>query len=727
MSGNIRTKFWRILYILPVILLLTLTLASAAWAGEAEEEPVGVGETSGAGETSAAAVAGPYDDGGDWELGIHGSAGDLTAATAAERAGMSFWLAPASNWTQRYSFAESTAWEEDFKRSALGGTENSYIDSVDLQFYVGHGWPGGFTFFNSSHDDGSLVSNDCYRSWGDRDNEWLALTSCQVLADSNLGNWAACMNGQHLIMGFVTNASAYNNASSTQAYHFGRYIMQNYSMPQAWYKACDVAQRGRVTRTIINELACLNDKPNYGSVCADSNDWDWWYQTHSCGTETAAYVPAEDIRSMPVYQMAPYDLDDAKEDLSKLGPIFSIPVSRTLQTASLAQDDPPFLVSTVNSRTLEVDTSSGIFNYSDLNTLWSAEQAIQAMAVSAASPNYISSDDARQIADAFLRNNNLSGNGAQFYEVISDTISSQIMTPTLTAAALADVTQTEIVWQVIYSRRLPATVVNAAGETAVMDFSVVGPGAKQKVYVPVAGAVSAANILSETQPVGVQGGWRAINQAVNAATGEAIMIDIFTPEQVKELYAVMHEEVALHDLPLDVKSRTVLSHTVAYWEEAAGVSQGEMIPTYELEVEMEERQSGNKVIEYVYIPANQQYMRPLARITSVVSGSVEAGTVVTLTAADASQTLKALGIADFDIVLGSGEPEDYTYDWSVDGQSIGTGRTVEYPLPFSQEARDLSILVELKVTDIASPNQSFSTDSVTLSSQLGLYLPAVTR
>jgi hypothetical protein len=215
MLGNYQTlsKPLRVCITMFIMLYLVLWMASDVMAGEGEQ---GRSHTE---ETVSAGIQAINDDGGAWEVGIHGTAGDLTTATAAERAGMSYFLAPAGNWVVKYSFGEVSAWEKDFKRAALGGIEDSYIDNVDLQFYVGHGWPGGFTFANANNTDGSLVPADCNRAWGDKDNEWLALTSCQVLADSNLSQWAACMNGQHLIMGFVTNASAYNNASSTQAYH----------------------------------------------------------------------------------------------------------------------------------------------------------------------------------------------------------------------------------------------------------------------------------------------------------------------------------------------------------------------------------------------------------------------------------------------------------------------------------------------------------------------------
>lgn len=672
----------------------------------------------------------PGDDGGKWELGIHGSAGDLTTATAAERAGMSHFLAGRVNWVQRYSYNESSAWEKDFKRAALGGIENSVMDSVDLQFYVGHGWPGGFTFDNATKDDGSLVPNDCFRAWGDNDNEWLALTSCQVLATSNLSQWASCMSGQHLILGFVTNASAYNNKSSTQAYHFGRYIDANYKMAQAWYKACDVAQRGRTTRAIINELACLDDKPNSNILCADSFDTDWWYQTHACGTETAVFVPAE-VRALPVFRMAPYSLDDAVNDFERLGAAFNVPVTSTIQAALTTQDQTGFFTATIGSLALDMDKQSGIYNFSDLDELWTAEQAQRAMQVSVASPNYIHADDAKVIADAFLRDKGLTETDAIFYEVVSDTISSELTIATaengLTAAEIMqDVTETPIVWQVIYSRRLNAEAVTVAGIKQELEFSVVGPGAKQKVYVPVAAEAGAASIY-QTQPVGAQGGWRGIEPVINTATGQALMVEVLTPEQVSELYLTLPEDVPLNVIPLDISNREVITHTVAYWEEAPGVNQGEMIPVYELLVRMTEAQSGDILDEYVYVPASELYMRPIARILDAPM-QVEARAGITLTAADASQTLRQLGLADYDFALGSGQATDYTYRWTADDQPLGEGRTLtDVVLPYPEDNRERTVRVQLIVTDNNSPNESFSTANIVIVVKPILFIPSVVR
>jgi hypothetical protein len=43
---------------------------------------------------------------------------------------------------------------------------------------------------DTSHDDGALDYDDATEDWGDKDQEWLALLSCQVLED----DWAGMSN-----------------------------------------------------------------------------------------------------------------------------------------------------------------------------------------------------------------------------------------------------------------------------------------------------------------------------------------------------------------------------------------------------------------------------------------------------------------------------------------------------------------------------------------------------
>lgn len=739
---------WRqtLLRSLCLSVVAVLLLAPVLQAGDPDVATTGDGAQGSAESTQPNAVT--ADDGGSWEVGLHGSAGNLTTATAAERAGMRYWL---DNWfVTRYNFNEATAWERDFKRAALGGTENSYIDSVDLQFYVGHGAPGLFTFDNASYSDSTLsASNDCNTTWGDGDNEWLALTSCQVLADSAIGQMAQCMNRQHLILGFVTNASAHNSASDTQAYHFGRYMRYGYNMTQSWFKACDVAQRGRTTRVIAEETACFNDNPYYGSVCADTIDSDYYWYTHNCGTESASSIPLAQLADeLPIYKVAAYSTDQAVSDYQSLGEIFSIPVSTTLQAAALGEDPnppappgtTPFFVSTNLSKTLEMDKGSGIYNYSDLSQLWTDNQAQQALAVNAASANYINNDDARRIADAFLAQHNLTPADGVFYEVVSDTVGSLAKNAEVSAASIVE-NETPSMWQVIYTRKLTVPVVMASGVSADLSFTVVGPGAKQKVYVPLTGQVNAAGALA-AEPVGVQGGWRDVEPLVNAASGEQVMTTIIDAATARALYLKLDKAVTMNSIPLDVKSREILSETLAYWENAPGSSQGELVPVYELTVKFTEKNTDAVSQDLVYLPASPQYMHPYAQILNAPTTGVDQQSQLTLSAADASKTLKALGVGDaFDFVMGyNGAAGTYTYEWylgsvapenKITDLNTNDGATnVTFTVPQINGEHGNVVDVILVVKDIESPNAE-STGSASVTAQLTVnsvvFMPLVNK
>jgi len=56
-----------------------------------------------------------------------------------------------------FLWSNANAWEQDFKLHSLGGTNDYWVDDVDLVFYEGHGNPSLFTFKTpwggGTHDD----------------------------------------------------------------------------------------------------------------------------------------------------------------------------------------------------------------------------------------------------------------------------------------------------------------------------------------------------------------------------------------------------------------------------------------------------------------------------------------------------------------------------------------------------------------------------------------------
>jgi hypothetical protein len=169
------------------------------------------GVFAGDGEMTAASVAGGGGFGrlaiGPVDVGIEQTVDEWQCA---QDSAIGFKAVMASKGVgTAFDFRGTNAWEEDFKTAAAGGNDSAYADGVDAMWYTGHGWPGGFTFKDSAHDDDAIVPSDA--DWGNGDLEWLQLESCQVLRDTNgagdyFGRWGGAINGLHMLNGFHTNA-----------------------------------------------------------------------------------------------------------------------------------------------------------------------------------------------------------------------------------------------------------------------------------------------------------------------------------------------------------------------------------------------------------------------------------------------------------------------------------------------------------------------------------------
>jgi hypothetical protein len=139
--------------------------------------------------------------------------------------------------TVKFDWRGMNAWERDFHKTQTGGNDVNYVDSVDAQWYTGHGSPGGFTF-KSAVDDTSIVPGDA--RWGDNFNlEWMQLESCQVLQDTNglndyFARWAPAFDGLHLLNGFHTNAYCIGGGTG------GRFA--TYLFPDWWRGPLTVSQ-----------------------------------------------------------------------------------------------------------------------------------------------------------------------------------------------------------------------------------------------------------------------------------------------------------------------------------------------------------------------------------------------------------------------------------------------------------------------------------------------------
>lgn len=135
----------------------------------------------------------------------------------------------------RWTWNTNSSWESDFKSDTItGGNDHTYVDDVDMAFYCGHGSPNTFTFENTyGPTDQSLHYSEA--RWGDRDLEWFALLSCQVMAETSGGlstaqRWGSAFDGLHEMMGFHTNAAASGNLGSSLAFYAQGFSTSGYTM-----------------------------------------------------------------------------------------------------------------------------------------------------------------------------------------------------------------------------------------------------------------------------------------------------------------------------------------------------------------------------------------------------------------------------------------------------------------------------------------------------------------
>jgi hypothetical protein len=107
-------------------------------------------------------------------------------------------------WGQ-HEFSNTDARAKRMKGLPPWNEENKYMDKHDFTFYCGHGNSTRISFLKPWYDKyldyTETVDSTGHGTWGDKDAEWLALASCQVLSSDY---WLCGMDGLHLICGFQT-------------------------------------------------------------------------------------------------------------------------------------------------------------------------------------------------------------------------------------------------------------------------------------------------------------------------------------------------------------------------------------------------------------------------------------------------------------------------------------------------------------------------------------------
>ena len=652
-----------------------------------------------------------------------------------------FFNYPTPTWTRRFLYGDDLAWEQDWKRQDLGGTNETYVDSIDLAYFAGHGSTSSFIFRRCDTDDQDLSPTDASGAWGTRDLDWVGMAACNVLDDPNRANWAATMNGMRLFMGYKTVM-----ADADHGEEFAEYVRWNYNMTQAWFKAADKLQpQGTVARILAERPDYFYDKwDDHNSDTVVDNTYHW--KTHAVGSEPARAVNLQQVTEMPILQVEPLSLSAAQDRFGTLTSAFDISSTTSISDVFAAATDATNQITgtlITDDFALELDPSSGLFAIYELDNLFAEEESVRAADVQATTA--ILQEDARAIAEGFLNQNGLLPDDAQFFEVAQDTeVTAEVDKGDgeVSAASTESILQEEVTnFQVIYSRIITYTppvslTASSVQQVEPVEFSVMGPGAKLKVYVDtsVPAALAAdANALQQEAVIGGLGGYRQIQEVFAAGSNQQATTPVLPAETIDLLFNELEPEIALSYIPQPFESREILGRTLAYWEGPLGLNQSELVPVYALTVQT--TLVDGSVNEYeTFIPVAPQYMRPFAQIdSSAVEGSLLPGSTLTLTAADASQPLSALGFDEaLDFALGTGDEDSYIYTWYLNEVSdetvIGQGRELTYEVEnTSSDKSETSQTIILAVHDILSstePNVSTDEFQFTFSD---LFLPLINR
>ncbi|MFN3983736.1 MAG: hypothetical protein ACK4SA_25485, partial [Caldilinea sp.] len=305
-------------------------------------------------------------------------------------------------------------------------------------------------------------------------------------------------------------------------------------------------------------------------------------------------------------------------------------------------------------------------------------------------------------------------------------------------------------YQVIYSRIFISPSVSAGAVAQPVEFSVMGPGSKFKIYVATEAPVtpSFADFVNQAV-IGGMGGYRQLQTSAQAAAeGQLELVSMLPKTTIDKLFKHFEKHVALDQIPLSPEhliSRDIVTTTTAYWEGPIGFGQTELIPVYALEVKntLSDTVGGTYVVSSTtYIPVAPSLMAPLARIstTADLNAPVTPGATIVFEALDASKTLVELGLDPdpandpLDFVLGSGE---VTYAWYLnevsDETRLGTGRILNYVADPAKdfEGKDGGFGAQrilLVVEDTGKESEpKISQAVVTLQGVPPLYLPAVQK
>lgn len=148
--------------------------------------------------------------------------------------------------TRVFDRGDNLAWESDFERQGVGGSD--FVDiNCDFAYFSGHGTEEAFLFGTNHDGDGNYVfkvqslegsSINQEAQWGDRDLEWIFISACLVLNWQNIASrWSYAFSGDlHGMTGFSTE----EDQTPVLGEYFAKYLADTwgpYNIKDAWKNA----------------------------------------------------------------------------------------------------------------------------------------------------------------------------------------------------------------------------------------------------------------------------------------------------------------------------------------------------------------------------------------------------------------------------------------------------------------------------------------------------------
>jgi hypothetical protein len=608
-------------------------------------------------------------------------------------------------WTGRFRWTDWSAYETDFKLASKGGSENSYVDNVDIAMLCTHGsgaydsfWSKNLSsvYFGSSHTDHDLSPGDAYRAYGDKDLEFLAFDSCSVLSDGgpapyyNRGYWSTVMNGLHLLLGFKNTMYVWAPGDGLlwgiYMKGFG-WFMPPATVTQAWFQAVDYVQPTVTCARVLAETPSNFNEylHGYGYVGPDPVVDGYYYYWDHCSTgakqlELNHVESSQQLLAVPVFQVVNRQVNEDYV-LNQIAPAFNL-------SGTLGMDDMFFYLTDTSkgfTRTLQVDRATGGYNFRNWSSLW-------------VTPGFTPTLPSGEMAnrDAYLFFSQTPGEGLPGSEYrnsylynTEDLVGVHFMDGD--NAVEQEISRLPVNGMLTYDRKLVAQSLTAAGLQKA-EFMVVGPGGRLKLYFG----------DGNNNIVGVMGGSRDVEVPPSKA-----MVDVIPAQEAWAMY-LADPKIAIPEVPWAASYISYTAAELGYYEMPYIVPQSELIPVWIFNANF---YSPDKALLAenvpVYVPAALEYMPPEVTITTPISGTLFAP----------GEPIHFIGTVE-----GGKPPYQYKWNSSEDGV-LGSALDIMAGLTGAAKGNEIFYhAIKLEVTDA---NGQIGSATILVKVMLPVYLPPI--